>query len=45
MEDLIAKNPDVMIVHPVSGGNIVAQIEQVMSKNILSSCSVRRLHR
>ncbi|OGO32641.1 MAG: hypothetical protein A2Z16_04790 [Chloroflexi bacterium RBG_16_54_18] len=34
MEDLIGKNPDVMIVHPVSGGNIVAQIEQAMKKNI-----------
>lgn len=34
MEDLIAKNPDIMIVHPVSGGNIVAQIEEAMGQGI-----------
>ena len=34
MEDLLTKNPDIMIVHPVTGGNIVAQIEQAMSRDI-----------
>jgi ribose transport system substrate-binding protein len=34
MEDLIAKNPDVMIVQPVTGGNIVAQIEKAMGQGI-----------
>ena len=34
MEDLLTKNPDIMIVQPVTGGNIVAQIEQAMDKNI-----------
>jgi ribose transport system substrate-binding protein len=34
MEDLLTKNPDIMIVQPVTGGNIVAQIEQAMDRGI-----------
>ncbi len=34
MEDLLTKNPDIMIVQPVTGGNIVAQIEQAMDRKI-----------
>jgi ribose transport system substrate-binding protein len=34
MEDLLTQNPDIMIVQPVTGGNIVAQIEQAMSRGI-----------
>jgi ribose transport system substrate-binding protein len=34
MEDLLTRNPDIMIVQPVTGGNIVAQIEQAMGQGI-----------
>ncbi len=34
MEDLLSRDPDVMIVQPVTGGNIVAQIEEAMERGI-----------
>lgn len=34
MEDLLSQEPDIMIVQPVTGGNIVAQIEQAMDSGI-----------
>ena len=34
MEDLLTKNPDIMIVQPTTGGNIIAQIEKAMDSNI-----------
>jgi ribose transport system substrate-binding protein len=34
VEDILTHDIDVLFVHPVSGANVIAQIEQAMSRNI-----------
>jgi ribose transport system substrate-binding protein len=34
LEDILTHDIDVLFVHPVSGGNAIAQIEEAMSRNI-----------